>query len=227
MPSSGAFARVGLIAAVSVVAGISTLGPLMKQATQSDSRTTGMAAAVPPPPDGRTTGVAAPLPPPPGAAGEGAVAAPPSDRSAPIAARALTGAVPEAARPPVRTAVARLTIDEAVRTAPPADIAPAAAAAPAPSAASGSAPPAVAASAFPAVQPLDETDGGASQAAQAAAPPQAAQAAAPPQAAQAAAPPQAAQAAPPQQAAKKKRAAAKKKPVRPAPFDLRDFFAGW
>jgi hypothetical protein len=208
MPSSGAFARVGLIAAVSVVAGISTLGPLLKQAMQSDSRTTDMAATVPPA-DGRTTGVAAPLPPPPEAAGEGAVAAPLSDRSAPIAARALTGAVPEAARPPVRTAVARLTIDEAVRTAPPADIAPAAAAAaPAPSAASGSAPPAVAATAFPPVQPLDETDGGASQAAQAAAPPQAAQAATPPQ------------------AAKKKRAAAKKKPARPAPFDLRDFFAG-
>jgi hypothetical protein len=208
MPSSDAFARVGLIAAVSVVAGISTLGPLLKQATQSDSRTTGMAATVPPP-DGRTTGVAATLPPPPEAAGERAVAAPPSDRSAPIAARALTGAVPEAARPPVRTAVARLTIDEAVRTAPPADIAPAAAAAaPAPSAASASAPPAVAASAFPAVQPLDETDGGASQAAQAAAPPQAAQAA------------------PPPQPSKKKRAAAKKEPVRPAPFDLRDFFAG-
>jgi hypothetical protein len=216
MPSSDAFARVGLIAAVSVVAGISTLGPLLKQATQSDSRTTGMAATVPPP-DGRTTGVAATLPPPPEAAGEGAVAAPPSDRSAPIAARALTGAVPEAARPPVRTAVARLTIDEAVRTAPPADIAPAAAAAaPAPSAASASAPPAasasappaVAASAFPAVQPLDETDGAASQAAQAATPPQAAQAA------------------PPPQPSKKKRAAAKKEPVRPAPFDLRDFFAG-
>jgi hypothetical protein len=210
MPSSDAFARLGLIAAVSVVAGISTLGPLLKQATQSDSRTTGMAATVPPP-DGRTTGVT--LPPSAEAAGEGA--APPSDRPAPIAARDLAGVVPEAALPPVRTAVARLTIDEAVRMAPPADIAPAAAAAaPAPSAASASAPPAVAAPAFPAVQPLD--DGAAPQAAQAA-PPQEAQAAAPPQAVQAMAPPQ---------AAKKKRAAAKKKPARPAPFDLRDFFAG-
>jgi hypothetical protein len=206
MPSSAAFARLGLIVAVSVVAGISTLGPLLKQATQSDSRTTGMAATGPPP-DGRTTGVATTLPPPPEAAGEAAVAAAPSDRPAPTAVRTLAGAVPEAARPPVRTAVARLTIDEAVRRAPPADNAPAAAAAaPAPSADSASAPSAVAAPAFPAVQPLD--DGAAPQAAQAAAPPQAAQAAAPPQ------------------AAKKKRAAAKQKPVRPAPFDLRDFFAG-
>ena len=49
MPSSGAFARVGLGAAVAVVIGISTFGPLLKQVTPTQGAT-GLVAGVAPMP---------------------------------------------------------------------------------------------------------------------------------------------------------------------------------
>jgi len=49
MPSSGAFARVGLGAAVAVVIGISTFGPLLKQVTPTQGAT-GLVAGVAPVP---------------------------------------------------------------------------------------------------------------------------------------------------------------------------------
>jgi len=95
MPASDTFARLGLIAAVTVVVGISTLGPLLRQGPQPEGRLLALAAVVPPP-----------LPPSP---------APLNDRSTGMAAAGPTlraPAVAEAAPSPFRSAVAALTLEE-------------------------------------------------------------------------------------------------------------------
>src|SRR5215510_14212259 len=64
MPASDTFARLGLVAAVTVVVGISTLGPLLRQGPQPEGKLVALAAVVPPAPSfargDRSTGVADP-----------------------------------------------------------------------------------------------------------------------------------------------------------------------
>lgn len=81
MPSSGAFARVGLGAAVAVVIGISTFGPLLKQLTPTQGAT-GLVAGV------------APVP---------------SDNPPPLSGRALTDAVAGVMSSPVAASASNRT----------------------------------------------------------------------------------------------------------------------
>jgi len=101
MPASDTFARLGLIAAVTVVVGISTLGPMLRQASQPEGKLVALAAVVPPPlppsptplPNDRSTGMAAAEP-------------------APTAPPVVAPAVAQTAPPLVRAAVAVLTLED-------------------------------------------------------------------------------------------------------------------
>src|SRR5262249_22751478 len=138
MPASDTFARLGLIAAVTVVVGISTLGPLLRQGPQPEGRLVALAAVVPPAPSiasmlsDRSTGLAV------------------AEPSMP-AARAVT----PAASAPVKTGLAALTLED-----PPAAAAKAnqveAIAAPVESASAS----ADSNGAFPSVQTLDDVPAG-------------------------------------------------------------------
>jgi len=148
MSSSGTFARIGLIAAVSVVLGISTLTPLLKQTT----------APVALPPEGLTPFV---------------LAAPPVP-----AALATTGQPAAEVSRPLKTGVSYLTVEAPVPAVPTMGSSPATAPPPSPTEASAAAapsPPAQAAPpatgsalAAPALPPVQADDGSAAAAAQAA-----------------------------------------------------------
>jgi hypothetical protein len=198
MPASETFARLGLVAAVTVVVGISTLGPLLRQGPQPEGRLVALAAVVPPP---------SPAPAP-------VAVATAADRSTGLAAtepapstRSIAGATPPSppaqstAREPApafRTAVAVFTLDDAA-PAPKVNSVQTATADP-----SGGVVPSEATGAFPSVQALD--DDAAAQAAQAAAAALAAKKA--------------------KRAAELRAAAKKKAATRPQPFNINDFFAG-
>src|SRR5262245_33494623 len=153
MPASDTFARLGLIAAVTVVVGISTLGPLLRQGPQPEGKLVALAAVVPPAPSfargDRSTGL--------GVAPDdrltGMAVAAPSTRAA-------------AASPPVKTGVAALTLEDPPPAAPKANQVEARAA-PVESAPTSADP----SGAFPSVQTFDEVSTGqtAAQAAAAAA----------------------------------------------------------
>jgi len=144
MSSSGTFARVALVAAVSVVLGISTLAPLLKQspapALVAEDRVTPFVLAAP-------------------------------RQEAPV--RATVGEESAAVPRPMKTAVARLTIDAPAPATPqsgsPAAMAPAGMVVPAAVQAPAAPAAAVPAAAHPAFPPMQVDDG--SAAAQAAAQP--------------------------------------------------------
>jgi hypothetical protein len=149
MASSGMFARVALIAAVSVVLGVSTLSPLLKQGAPPDNRIA-PAAFLPPSP--------------------GLDPAPPAATPAPrtnVAVSNLTMQEPPRAAPPAERPAAPSAPVRATSAEQPAAVAAVAPAAPrdsSPSTPCTDCPPA--ASAFPAMQPLtDEASAAAAQAA--------------------------------------------------------------
>src|SRR5215813_4241866 len=138
MPASDTFARLGLVAAVTVVVGISTLGPLLRQGPQPEGRLVALAAVVPPAPSfasmlsDRSTGLAV------------------AESSMP-AARAVT----PAALAPVKTGLAALTLEDPLPAAAKANPVEAIAA-PVESASAA----ADTNGAFPSVQTLDEVPAG-------------------------------------------------------------------
>ena len=157
MPASDTFARLGLIGAVTVVVGISTLGPMLRQGPQPEGRLVALAAVIPPPAPlavDRSTGFAAADP---------ASAPPTSVQSVPPAS---TPAAAATAPSLYRTSLAAFTLQEPAPAVK--GNAQASAAAPivgtTPSESSST-------SAFPSVQTLDEVPTGQTeaQAAQAAA----------------------------------------------------------
>ena len=143
MPASDTFARLGLIAAVTVVVGISTLGPLLRQGPQPEGKLVALAAVVPPAPSfargDRSTGLGVPAP---DDRLTGMAVAAPSTRAA-------------AASPPVKTGLAALTLEDPPPAAPKANQVEARAA-PVESASTSADP----SGAFPSVQTLDEVSTG-------------------------------------------------------------------
>ena len=139
MPASDTFARLGLIAAVTVVVGISTFGPMLRQGPQPEGRLMALAAVVPPPLparpalDGRSTGVATAEPALPGPAVaeatpsrfRSAVAALTLEEPAPVVkgnaqanvAAPIVGAVPSESPPPQFPTVQTLDDVPAAQTA--------------------------------------------------------------------------------------------------------------
>lgn len=209
MPSDGIFARVGLLAAVSVVIGVSTLGTLLRPAPpDAAAPLLTLAPRHEPTPAAVTAQPQVPVPTAP------AVGAGPASPVNPAPAATAAGSQ---ASPPVGGPFVPATgsaAGEPAKGAPATAAAAPAAAAPRGAAASATTPdqvaPAGKQAAFPEIQPLDEA-GIAGAAAAGAAGAAAASAAAPP---------------PHAKPRKKVVDRAKTRRPRPAPFQIREFFAG-